>query len=1363
MKKNVLFVSMALLASSLMAQNTIDNAFFDKVNFRGAFGTTDWTSGWANYDPQNKVYPATTATIAAGNITTNTTLGSPLRAAASFADASLANPFFTPVDYIGAFGTTDWTAGWSNFDPQNKIYAATDVTIAAGNITTNTTWTKNHVYLLTGYVFVNSGVTLTIEPGTVIRGDKASKATLIISQGGKLVANGTVSEPIVFTSNQPVGSRAAGDWGGVILLGKAPINPVGGTATIEGGVGLSAIYGGTDAADNSGSLQYVRIEFPGVAYATDNEINGLTMGGVGSGTTIDNIEVIYSGDDSYEWFGGTVNCKHLIAIAGVDDDFDTDFGYSGMVQFAVGLRHPLIDDQSASGTSNGFESDNNAAGDAVSPYTSAVFCNVSEFGPLATPSTTISNHFGRAMHIRRNSKLKIFNSVFAGWKTGLYIDGVTTQANAVAGDLKIKNCVLAGMTVANFGVPASQTWDVAAETAWFNTAGFGNSTFTNNTDLLVSNPFSLTSPNFTTTTPSYLLSGYVFVNDGVTLSIKPGTIIRGDKASKATLIVSQGAKLIANGTVSEPIVFTSNQPVGSRAAGDWGGVILLGKAPINPVGGTATIEGGVGLSAIYGGTDAADNSGSLKYMRIEFPGIAYATDNEINGLTFGGVGSGTTIDNIQVSYSGDDSYEWFGGTVNCKHLVAIAGVDDDFDTDFGYSGMIQYAVGLRNPMVDDQSASGTSNGFESDNNAAGDAVSPYTSAVFSNFSLFGPLATPTTTISNHFGRAMHIRRNSKLQVYNSIFAGWKTGLYVDGITTQANAVAGDLKVRNSVLAGMTVANFGVPASQTWDVAAETAWYNTASFKNETAVANTDLKVVDPFTLTAPNFTLKADSKLNNQSYWFFKAQTGTYSMPVVAKVLVNGAEVSASGSTLLAFKNGVCVGSAEINTANNQFSLSVAANATADSNYDLKLYEASTKTVYNLPTSFDFNNASSFGTVSAPIQLKATASLTIPLNKNANWISFNVLPTDNSVANVLNYTASNDDLITSQNANATYYNGAWYGTITGLEKNKMYKLVCASNTPGSIQITNQPLVKNTPISLVAGYNWIGSSLIDSYAVSTALSGISLSDENFITTQSEKGGTATYYGNAWFPGTYTVAPGVGYVVKSTNASTFDFPGNTLSTPNKVKATETTPVAPWTALTGLNNTMPIYAQINKNSVSFQPSGVLLGVFKAGQCYGYSGLTAGPGGIMLHNITMGCNNETESGFSYKVYDPTNGSYYDITETAAFANLQPVGKIYAPVQLNISGLSTDVATSKVQSLNIYPNPVENVCYVSFYAGETAVSAELSLLDMQGRLIKTLYNGNVAGNAVVKIERDNTIDNGLYILKAKVGNSLYTQKLFLK
>ena len=294
MKKNFFFASL-LFCAALSAQNTIDNAFFDKVSFRGAMGTTDWTSGWSNFDPQNTAYSASQYTIEAGNLS-NMALGSPFNAPSSFADASLASSFFTPVDYVGAFGQTDWTAGWANFDPQNATYNAPTVTVAAGNISTNTTWTKNNVYLLNGFVYVTTGATLTIEAGTVIRGDKTNKGTIIVEMGGKLVANGTAAEPIVFTSNQDAGSRGYGDWGGIILLGKAPINT--GTATIEGGVGRS--YGGSDATDNSGSLQYVRIEFPGIAFATDNEINGLTMGGVGSGTTLDNIQISYSGDDSFE-------------------------------------------------------------------------------------------------------------------------------------------------------------------------------------------------------------------------------------------------------------------------------------------------------------------------------------------------------------------------------------------------------------------------------------------------------------------------------------------------------------------------------------------------------------------------------------------------------------------------------------------------------------------------------------------------------------------------------------------------------------------------------------------------------------------------------------------------------------------------------------------------------------------------------------------------------------------------------------------------------------------------------------------------------------------------------------------------------
>ena len=183
------------------------------------------------------------------------------------------------------------------------------------------------------------------------------------------------------------------------------------------------------------------------------------------------------------------------------------------------------------------------------------------------------------------------------------------------------------------------------------------------------------------------------MKDGATLTIEPGTVIRGSKANKGALIIEKGAKIMAEGTLDNPIVFTSNQDAGSRSYGDWGGVILLGKATVNKV--DPIIEGGP--TSTYGGSDDADNSGIIKYVRIEFPGIAFQPDKEINGLTFGGVGSGTTIDYIQVSYSGDDSYEWFGGAVNVKHLIAFRGWDDDWDTDYGYHGMAQFCVDLRDP------------------------------------------------------------------------------------------------------------------------------------------------------------------------------------------------------------------------------------------------------------------------------------------------------------------------------------------------------------------------------------------------------------------------------------------------------------------------------------------------------------------------------------------------------------------------------------------------------------------------------------------------------------------------------------------
>ena len=325
---------------------------------------------------------------------------------------------------------------------------------AVTKITTNTTWTADKIYLLKGFVFVSNGATLTIEPGTIIKGDKATKGTLIVTRGSKINAVGTVDKPIVFTSALAAGARSQGDWGGIILLGKAPVNQ-GTDVKIEGGLVQPAgedekayiFYGGTDAADNSGTMKYVRIEYGGIAYSVDNEINGLTMGGVGSGTTLDYIQVYRSGDDAFEWFGGTVNAKHLLAIGTWDDDFDTDFGYSGNVQFALAQRVSTVADQSQS---NGFESDNNGTGTDQTPKTTAVFSNVTVLGPIKKAGDSYNANFFHGAQIRRNSSISILNSVISGFPIGLYIDDTkvvtanSTSANFTSGNMVIANNLIYG-------------------------------------------------------------------------------------------------------------------------------------------------------------------------------------------------------------------------------------------------------------------------------------------------------------------------------------------------------------------------------------------------------------------------------------------------------------------------------------------------------------------------------------------------------------------------------------------------------------------------------------------------------------------------------------------------------------------------------------------------------------------------------------------------------------------------------------------------------------------------------------------------------------------------------------------------------
>jgi len=390
------------------------------------------------------------------------------------------------------------------------IQAGNQVTIS-GEIAENRTLSADSVYLLQGFVYVVDGVTLTIPAGTILKGDKTTMGSLIIEKGGQIDAQGTSTNPIVFTSNQAPGARTYGDWGGIVLCGKAVINQTGGDAQIEGGP--RSHYGGTDNGDNSGTLKYVRIEFAGYPFQPDKEINGLTLAGVGSGTTIDFIQVSYCADDSYEWFGGTVNGKHLIAFRGQDDEFDTDNGFSGKLQYLLGIRDYRKADVSGS---NGFESDNDAAGDGNIPITNPIFSNVTLIGPMATPTFTgYSSDFKRSMHLRRNTKLNVFNSVFAGWPVGLYLDGSLTWANAQSGDLQIKNCALVGMTT-NFAVPSGSSFTVTDVQTWFTDASRSNSIIADATTAKIAGsfvtPVETISPILLPLSGSPLLSGASFTD-----------------------------------------------------------------------------------------------------------------------------------------------------------------------------------------------------------------------------------------------------------------------------------------------------------------------------------------------------------------------------------------------------------------------------------------------------------------------------------------------------------------------------------------------------------------------------------------------------------------------------------------------------------------------------------------------------------------------------------------------------------------------------------------------------------------------------------------------------------------------------------
>ena len=658
----------------------------------------------------------------------------------------------------------------------------TDATIEEGQTYTMTADTE---YILDGFVFVERGAVLNIEPGTVIRGrqipttgDNAS--ALIIARGGAIYANGAPANPIIFTAevdnlndSNDLTWKDRGLWGGVILLGRATTNR-GVEGQIEGipSGETRAAYGGDDDHDNSGVMRYVSIRHGGAELGPGDEINGLTFGAVGSRTVVEYIEVFSNLDDGYEWFGGTVNTRNLVAAFCGDDSFDYDEGWRGKNQFWFAIQGP--DSAGRIG-----EHDGGTIQETAPPFATPYIYNATYIGPgvnnipQGDGSEAIifrdnaGGHYGNSIfteytgandgkgltiedlegegddsRIRmENGDLTLTSNIWWGFGNGDTLGAIADQ-NFVQDHLtsnknQIVDPQLRGVSRDNDGGldPRPAASGAAANGAakppspFFMSVDYygafdpnvgpwtlGWTALSQNghtgTHTTVINDQSIEAGQTLTLTPdrAYLLDGFVFVEADAKLVIEPGTVIKarmqpttGDNAS--ALIIARGGQIFAQGTADKPIIFTAEldeiedpTDLTWEDRGLWGGLIVLGRATTNR-GVEGQIEGipSGEARAAYGGDDDNDNSGVLRHVSIRHGGAELGPGDEINGLTMGAVGSQTVVEYVEVFSNLDDGFEWFGGTVNTKYLVAAFCGDDGFDYDEGWRGKNQFWFAIQGP------------------------------------------------------------------------------------------------------------------------------------------------------------------------------------------------------------------------------------------------------------------------------------------------------------------------------------------------------------------------------------------------------------------------------------------------------------------------------------------------------------------------------------------------------------------------------------------------------------------------------------------------------------------------------------------
>ncbi|WJS94696.1 hypothetical protein NYQ10_21700 [Flavobacterium johnsoniae] len=338
----------------------------------------------------------------------------------------------------GIIGTNNWMNNWTNFNPAKTEYnEATN--IIAGTIDKDTRLVKRNTYQLVGVVYVTNNAVLTIEPGTVIRGDDKTCGTLVITNGAKILAEGLETDPIVFTSNKEKTIRKPGDWGGIIVLGKAPINSLGGVHTLPFDLEANLNhYGGQDAEDNSGILKYVRIEYAGRKLSSTKELNGLSLAGVGRKTQLSNIQISFSNDDSFECYGGDLNMTNLISYRTTDDDFDFTQGAQINISNSIAVRHPFSSDISGSRCFEVDSYEKVATTDMTKKMTKINANNIT----LVNLEENNQGLVRESIFVRENTFFNLSNSIVSGFAPFVLLEGAIGNGDVNLSKMSFKNTIV---------------------------------------------------------------------------------------------------------------------------------------------------------------------------------------------------------------------------------------------------------------------------------------------------------------------------------------------------------------------------------------------------------------------------------------------------------------------------------------------------------------------------------------------------------------------------------------------------------------------------------------------------------------------------------------------------------------------------------------------------------------------------------------------------------------------------------------------------------------------------------------------------------------------------------------------------------